>query len=140
MLRDMHSELDDFSRLFNTRQSLSSRSCVMDDPFKMDVTTEEDKLVVKADAPGVSKDNVSITVSDNNILTIKMARFSQTDNDKNWNYCRQEISYGALSRSLPLPTDVNADDIHASLENGELIITIPKVKPVEKTVKRISIR
>jgi HSP20 family protein len=90
----------------------------------IEVADTKDALVVKAQVPGVSKEQIQVNVSDNT-LTIK-GETKKEEKKEGKNYYRQEFRYGAFARTIALPTAVQADKIEAHLKDGVLQITIPK--------------
>jgi HSP20 family protein len=101
----------------------------------VDLVEREDSLVLKADLPGMSEEDVQIEVRDS-VLTISGERKSEHDEKEN-GYYRVERSYGRFSRSLQLPHGVDAAGIGASFDQGVLEVTIPK--PEERKPRRIEI-
>jgi HSP20 family protein len=101
----------------------------------VDLFERENTLVLKADLPGLSEDDVKIEVHDN-VLTISGERQADFE-DKQNGYYRVERAFGSFSRSLTLPEGVDADQISASFSNGVLEVTIPK--PEERKPRRIEI-
>ena len=92
----------------------------------VDVRESEDAFVFTAELPGISKDDVEITV-ENSILTLKgERRFNEADGEKN--YRRIERAYGSFSRSFTLPKAVDAERIDASFEDGLLTVNVPKAE------------
>jgi len=103
----------------------------------VDVFSRQGDLVVRADLPGIDPDkDVDITV-ENGVLTIKGERRHEEKTEEE-NYHRFESSYGSFQRSVPLPKDVDADDIRASYENGILEVVVPKAAELTSP-KRIPI-
>lgn len=102
----------------------------------LDVAETEDNFVVTASAPGVSPDDIDITLTDNT-LTIKgeMRKDETVEEEK---YHLRERRYGSFSRSLTLPTPVDAESIEANFENGVLTIHLPKTEAVRP--KRINVK
>ncbi len=92
----------------------------------IDMYEKEDSFIVRAELPGVNKDDVDISMT-GDTLTIKGERKAPAD-VKAEEYQFSEVCYGSFSRSLTLPTSVHADKIEASSENGMLEIHVPKVK------------
>ena len=71
-----------------------------------------------------------------NVLTISGERKATRNEDHNYS----EFSYGKFSRSFNLPEDAKGDGIKASMKDGVLAISIPRVEPVVPEVKKISIK
>jgi HSP20 family protein len=87
---------------------------------------EDDKLVVRADLPGIDPKSVEVSVS-GDILTIKGSREDRREK-KERNFVFQEVSYGNFERSISLPQGVKAEDIKASYKDGVLELTAPAPK------------
>jgi HSP20 family protein len=101
----------------------------------VDLIERDDSLVLKADLPGLTEDDVKIEVRDA-VLTIAGERKAEHE-DKQNGYYRVERSFGRFSRSLQLPDGVDADRIAAAFEKGVLEVTIPK--PEQRQPRRIEI-
>jgi HSP20 family protein len=101
----------------------------------MDLMEAEGQLVLKADLPGLSEDDVNIEVRDN-VLTVSGERKSEREHKRN-GYYRVERAFGRFARSMTLPEGVDADKIEASFDKGVLEVRIPK--PEERKPRRISI-
>ncbi len=102
----------------------------------IDLAEKNDAFVVKASLPGIDPNDLDITVEDD-VLIIK----GETKEDKTIeeaNYHLRERRVGAFTRSLRLPTAINADKIEASYENGVLILNVPKAEAVKP--KKIAVR
>jgi HSP20 family protein len=102
----------------------------------MDLVETEDNLVLRADLPGVDRDDIDIEVKDG-VLTVSGERKAQHE-EKREGFHRVERSFGRFSRSLELPKGVEADNIDARFERGVLEVRMPK--PAERKPKRIEIR
>jgi HSP20 family protein len=88
---------------------------------------ETDKdIVVKANLPGVSKDNVEVIVTEDSI-TIKGQTKEETE-VKEKNYYRKELNYGTFQRVIPLPVTVKSDEAKATFKDGILEIRAPKTE------------
>ena len=92
----------------------------------VDMYEDKDDVVVKAELPGIEKDNIEVNLADNT-LTIKGVKKKQEET-KNENYYRSERYYGSVMRSVELPRDVQADKVKASFKNGVLEIRMPKTE------------
>jgi HSP20 family protein len=103
----------------------------------INVIEREDKFSVKVELPGVKEEDVNVTVA-GGTLTIEGEKKAESEvKKKGYYYC--ETSYGSFSRSITIPSTVNASKIEASYDKGILDITLPKapeVKPKKITVKK----
>ncbi|MBI2836538.1 MAG: Hsp20/alpha crystallin family protein [Chloroflexi bacterium] len=91
----------------------------------IDVYEKDDRLVVKAELPGIKEEDIDISISDSE-LTIRGERKTETE-VKEENYYRSERSYGSFFRSIPLPSTVDSDKVEANYDKGILEITMPKM-------------
>ena len=135
-MRELNSLQTEMNRLFNAffDEGGNGQSTRRWAPA-VDLFEREDSLVLKADLPGLSEEDVQIEVRDN-VLTISGERKAEFE-DKQNGYYRVERSFGRFARTLTLPDGVNADAIAASFDNGVLEVTIPK--PEERKPRRIEI-
>jgi HSP20 family protein len=92
----------------------------------IDVYATDDALVIKAELPGVSKDDVSIDVHQNR-LTLRGQRKHETE-VKDEHYHRVERSYGSFQRSFTLPATVDAEKAEASFKDGVLELRLPRLE------------
>ena len=105
-------------------------------PPIVDVFEEKDNIVVKAELPGMEKDNIEVNLTDHT-LTIKGEK-KKAEEIKEENYYRAERSYGSFLRTLDLPNDVRADKVKASFKNGILEIRMPKTE--EAKAKEVKVK
>ncbi len=92
---------------------------------------------VEVAAPGMTKDDFNVNVNKDGDLTIKMeSRKEKNQEDKKSHYLRREFSYSKFEQTLILPEDVNKEDISAKVNDGVLLVVLPKVKKDEKNVVR----
>ncbi|OMO90557.1 hypothetical protein COLO4_19064 [Corchorus olitorius] len=94
--------------------------------------------VFKADVPGLKKEEVKVEVEDDRVLQISGERNMEKE-DKNDTWHRVERSSGKFMRRFRLPENVKMDQIKASMENGVLTVTVPKVEMKKPDVKAIDI-
>lgn len=102
----------------------------------LEMYEKEDKVVVRAEIPGMKQEEIDISVEDST-LTIKGERKAESE-VKDEDYYRCELSYGRFSRSIALPSKVQAEQVAASYDDGILEITLPKspeAKPKKIAVK-----
>jgi HSP20 family protein len=101
----------------------------------VDMFEKDDRLVIKAELPGMDKKDISLDLK-NNVLTLSGIR--QHENEvKEENFYRREMSYGKFVRSFSLPADSDAEKIKAEFQNGLLTIEIPK--PEQHKPKQIKV-
>lgn len=96
---------------------------------------ESDKdYKVEVAAPGMTKEDFNIHLSEDNELVISMEKKNETkEEDKgNKKYLRREFSYSKFLQALILPDDVEKDKINANVTDGVLTIELPKRTPEEK--------
>lgn len=102
----------------------------------LDVIENEEGYVIKASVPGISPDELEITLEDN-VLTIK----GEVENNEEINeekYHLRERRYGSFSRSVKFPVLVNSEAVEASYDKGVLTLDVPKAEEVKP--KRIAIK
>ena len=83
----------------------------------------EGNLIVRADLPGLTKEDINVDITDEAIKIRGERRQEKEENEAG--YYRSERSYGSFYREIPLPGGVNADEAKASFSNGVLEITMP---------------
>jgi HSP20 family protein len=101
-----------------------------------DVFETDHEIVIKAELPGLKRENVKVSV-ENNVLTIQGERRFEEET-KQENYHRLERSYGEFIRSFALPNYVDTAKIGAEFKDGILNVTLPKraeAKPKHVEVK-----
>lgn len=101
----------------------------------VDVYEEKDDIVVKAELPGIDKDNIKVNLTDHT-LTIKGEKKKEEEVNQE-NYYRCERSYGSFVRTVELPGEVHADKVKASFKNGILEVRMPKTEQAK--VKEIKV-
>ena len=94
--------------------------------------------VFKADVPGLKKEEVKVEVEDDRVLHIRGERNIEKE-DKNDTWHRVERSSGKFMRRFRLPENAKMDQIRASMENGVLTVTVPKLEVKEPDVKAVEI-
>ncbi|MBN1235970.1 MAG: Hsp20/alpha crystallin family protein [Methanotrichaceae archaeon] len=100
-----------------------------------DVQETDGEIIVTMDLPGIDKQNVDITISDEE-LSVVAERKTETETAEE-RYHKRERTYKKFERTVSLPTGVKMDEAKARLADGVLQITIPK--EVVTSRKRISI-
>ncbi len=90
----------------------------------VDIYEKNDSIVVKAELPGVDRNQISVEVKDG-VLTLKGERKFEKE-VKEENYHRIERSYGSFQRSFSLPVSVDQEKVKANYRDGVLEIELPK--------------
>lgn len=135
-LADMRKEMDRmFTRFFD-----ESPFAALDDWFgdfspprfapTIDVANEKKHVRVTAELPGLNAEDVKLTVEDN-ALTIRGEK-KEEHTDDNEGYYRTERSYGAFTRTVPMPVPIDPDHVEARFDKGVLTVRLPKVKEEKK--------
>jgi HSP20 family protein len=100
-----------------------------------DIYADDDKIVIKAELPGVDKKDIHVDVKDG-VLTLRGER-SYEKEVKEENYHRKERAFGKFQRSFTLPDGLDPNKIEADYKDGVLKLEI--LKPEEKKPKKITI-
>ena len=102
--------------------------------MKVDVTKADDTYTVKADIPGVKKDDIQVSI-DGNEVTISGEIKKESEEKKGEEVLRSERYYGKVSRSFTLPHDVDEAKVVAKYADGVLKLTLPmKSKSASKKI------
>jgi HSP20 family protein len=104
----------------------------------VEVFERGDKLVVRAEIPGVTKEDIDVDIADD-VLTIEGERRQESE-DRGEGYYRNERSYGRFFRSIPLPEGVDADKAEAQFRDGVLEVSLPAPKREQRRGRKLSIR
>lgn len=92
----------------------------------MDLIEDKDQYVVKADLPGLKKEDIAVSC-ENGVLTIEGERRTDAE-QKDKNFHRVERSYGKFMRSLNLGHGVDQSKIRAQYKDGVLELVLPKIE------------
>jgi HSP20 family protein len=127
---------EEWTRMMPFRAVAFPRWREAEELIRVEEFRDDGTLVIHADLPGIDPDkDVELTVS-GGILHIEAERHEEEKLEEK-GYVRQELRYGALSRSLPLPEGVTEADITATYKAGVLEIRIPE--PKREPAKKIAI-
>jgi len=94
----------------------------------VDIKEDDKNYYLHAEVPGIKKEDIKITMNEDNILQIKGEKKYENKNEKD-NWIRVERGFGEFSRSFALPEDVKQDNIKAKYKDGILEITLEKKEP-----------
>jgi HSP20 family protein len=104
----------------------------------IDVIDKKDRVVVKAEIPGIDKKDIDVTV-DSDILTIKGETKKEKETEKeNYYYC--ERAYGSFYRDVQLPAAVQKDKVKATYKDGILIVDLAKSEEEKSSKTKIEIQ
>ena len=101
----------------------------------VDIFSTDASTVIKADLPGIKKEDISINI-EGNVLSLTGERHVEEEVKKE-NFYRRERAYGLFKREFTLPSTVDHEKINADFKDGVLTIEIPK--PEEKKPKSIAV-
>jgi len=104
---------------------------------RVDVYDVKDKIVVKAEIPGVSKEDLNIYVDENSLRISGQTRRENEFTDEN--AFHSERYYGSFSRTIPLPAEVKSEQAEASYKDGVLSVILPKAEPSKNRGRKIDI-
>lgn len=104
----------------------------------IDVSETDDSYIIRAELPGMKKEDVKITVN-NTLVTIRGEKRNEAE-DKSRTYHRIERSYGSFERSFNLPGAVKSSSVEARFEDGLLTVALPKTEEAKEKVHDIKIK
>ncbi|HZW29481.1 MAG TPA: Hsp20/alpha crystallin family protein, partial [Isosphaeraceae bacterium] len=126
---------------FGGRRGLASRGAGLDwatwSP-QVEVFRPDDRLVIRADLPGLSRDDVQVEVTDD-AVTIRGERRQEHEERREGDF-QSERSYGSFLRSIPLPEGVAADQAAANFHDGVLEVTMPAPRRETRRVRRLEVK
>lgn len=105
--------------------------------IRLDVTENEGRYTIKADIPGVRKEDIDIRI-DGPVVSLSAEVKKEKEEKDGERVLRSERSYGWARRSVTLGSDVDSDRAEAQYSNGVLELTLPKKASAD--AKRLSIR
>lgn len=128
-----------FDEVYSSLPFAGDGSFPGDARIKMDMRETDSALIVEADLPGVADDDIDVQLTDN-MLTIRGEKRHERKEDRGEDYHFIERSYGAFSRSIPLPYDVDPDSVDAVFKDGVLTLTMPKPEGAKERRRRIAVK
>ncbi len=116
---------------FRTQWNVDTAACLMP---RVNVADSDTELSVYVFLPGVTKEDVTVNVSDERVLTIKGEK-KRGEQPEGLKFQRKERRFGAFKRQFYLPKHVSSENIGATFENGVLTVTLQKTQPKTTTVE-----
>jgi HSP20 family protein len=95
---------------------------------KIDIKEDDNHIYINAELSGIKKEDVSISINDENILHIKAIKLKPEQNEA-LKFHKIERNFGEFTRSFNLPLNVDKESIKAKFENGVLYLTLVKILP-----------
>jgi HSP20 family protein len=102
----------------------------------VDIFEDKGDLVMKAELPGINKNDIEVTLSDGSI-TISGEKKKESEVKKK-DYHKWERSYGSFCRTFPLPVEIQTDKVHSIFKDGVLEVRMPKSEAAKS--KEIKVR
>jgi HSP20 family protein len=103
----------------------------------VDIFEDGNDVVVKAELPGMKKDDIEVNINDD-VITISGEKKSEEKVEKK-DYYRLERTFGSFTRSLQLPAETQTDKAKASFRDGILEVRMPKTEAAVQKVKKIKV-
>ncbi len=133
---------DEISSLLNRHFDAYFPNAYFEDAGKLSMPVElldkGKEFIIKAELPGVKKEDLDIDI-EKDYLSIKAKKIDETEEeDKNYRHC--EFSYGEFSRIVQLPEEIDIDKSQATLDNGVLKITTPKMHKEKEQTKKLIVK
>lgn len=134
---DPFNQLDDLFKGFLVRPMRFDIDMPEKMNIKVDVTKNDDTYTVKAELPGVKKDDISISM-DGNMITIAGEVKKESEEKKGEEVIRSERYYGRVSRSFTLPQEIDEAKSKATYADGVLQLTLATKGPAGTKKLKVS--
>lgn len=108
------------------------------EPPAVDVIDEKDHVLVKAELPGMGKNDVEVEVTDSTLTIRGEKKHEEETKDENFYRCERE--YGSVYRAIDLPAAVKPSDVTATFNNGVLEIRMPKTDEAKRKAVKVAVR
>jgi HSP20 family protein len=132
---DPFTDMEDFFKEFGMRPAW--RGFEAEPQIKLDVSEDDKAYTVKAEIPGVKKEDINVSIDGNRVSLSAEVR-SEKEEKEGKKVIRRERYYGAVSRSFTLGHDVDMNKAEAKYEDGVLMLTLPKKPGAE--AKKLTVR
>lgn len=143
MRNDLAAREDGFDRLFNWMNrpisTFFSDAGFTGKAFNVDVKDNGSNYELKAELPGVSKENINLSYKDNYLTISTCQEDSHEEKDEQGSYIRRERYSGSMSRSFYID-NVDETNCQAEFKDGILTVTLPKTAAKDESPKQIPIK
>lgn len=126
----------EFDRVFDDRFSMGFPKMGLD--LAIDLYEEKGNVVAKMNLPGVRADELEVSVEDDT-LTVTGTREEEKETDKK-DYYSKEIRRGSFTRSISLPSQVDAEKTAAEYKDGVLMVSMPVIKGGGKKAVKVNVK
>ena len=127
-----------FDGTFGFQQANSSGILETSWAPSVDVYDSKDNVLVKADIPGLKKEDINITVQDNTLII--EGQKNRNDEINEDNYVRVERFYGNFYRAILLPSEIDSSNVKAEYKNGTLELILPKKEEAKPKQIKVEIK
>jgi HSP20 family protein len=103
--------------------------------FNIDMLENDNNYIIHADLPGLNKDDISISIENNQLIIVGNRVINKEKNEDNYHYTERQ--HGTFSRYISLPENVNTDSLKATYVNGVLEINLNKIGSTGKQIFKI---
>ena len=119
--------------LFDELKGIHHASNLRELDMKTDILQKKDCIIIKMELPGIDKKDITLNIEKNKLIVTCESKKSDDFKESELTY--SERSYGSYRRSIPLPEDIDSNEIKAQMENGILTITISKAAKLKKSIE-----
>ncbi|PWG15881.1 Hsp20/alpha crystallin family protein [Salibaculum griseiflavum] len=103
-----------------------------------DASTDEAGYRITMELPGVSEDDIELTVDEGVVTVTGEKRVEREDKGDTWYF--SERQFGSFRRSFRLPGDADADKASADLKDGVLVVTVPRRTEPERQARKVQVK
>ncbi len=103
---------------------------------RVDVIDRDADIMVRAEIPGVKKEDLDVSLT-NDTVTIRGTARREAEEEEKGQYYRRELEYGEFSRTISLPTSIDTDKAVAKFQEGILELTLPKMEAAKRRIIKI---
>lgn len=103
----------------------------------VDIIDRQDKLLLRADLPGLKRDDLEVTVDEDSVHL--QGRVQAEEAEENQGYYRRERTYGAFSRVIPLNVPIKPEEARATYRDGLLEVVMPKAEQAKQRQRKLEI-